>query len=87
MNVSELALPPPVPRGIAAHDFVIVLMYDEIGRALFIESSGNIINLDLYCQQLMKLKQEVVKKQPGLIKRMDVLFHQDNARPQTSLTT
>ncbi|GBP74279.1 Histone-lysine N-methyltransferase SETMAR [Eumeta japonica] len=42
---------------------------------------------DLYCQQLMRLKQEVEKKRPELIKSKSVVFHRDNARPHAFLAT
>ncbi|GBP86984.1 Histone-lysine N-methyltransferase SETMAR [Eumeta japonica] len=35
----------------------------------------------------MRLKQDVEKKRPELINRKDLVFHHDNARPHTSLTT
>ncbi|CAH2222666.1 jg25054 [Pararge aegeria aegeria] len=38
-----------------------------------------------YCEQLIRLKQEVERKQPELINKRGVVFHRDNARPQTSL--
>lgn len=47
---------------------------------------GQIIDLTLYCQQLMRLKQVNKKKQPELINRKDV-FHQVNARPHISFVT
>ncbi|GBP16774.1 Histone-lysine N-methyltransferase SETMAR [Eumeta japonica] len=48
---------------------------------------NNTINSDLYCQQLMRLKQDEEKKGPESINRMGVIFHHDNARPHTSLAT
>ena len=41
---------------------------------------GRTIDSELYCEQLMRLKQE-------LINRRRMLFHHDNARPHTSLAT
>ncbi|GBP12785.1 Mariner Mos1 transposase [Eumeta japonica] len=41
------------------------------------------INSDLYCQQLMRLKQGVVKKRPESFNRKGVVFHHDNARSAT----
>ncbi|GBP16453.1 hypothetical protein EVAR_10029_1 [Eumeta japonica] len=41
-------------------------MYGEIGR------SGENINPDLYCQQMMRFKREVEKKLPELINRKGV---------------
>ena len=43
------------------------------------------INSNVYCRQLMKLDKEVKEKRPELAARKGVKFHQDNARPHTSL--
>ncbi|TLM46186.1 hypothetical protein FEC26_18845, partial [Acinetobacter baumannii] len=48
---------------------------------------GRTIDSELYCEQLMRLKQEVERKRPELINRRGVVFHHDNARPHTSLAT
>ncbi|GBP69946.1 Histone-lysine N-methyltransferase SETMAR [Eumeta japonica] len=48
---------------------------------------GKTIKPDLYCQQLIRPKQEVEKKEPELINRKGVVFHHDNARPRKSLAT
>ncbi|GBP35293.1 Histone-lysine N-methyltransferase SETMAR [Eumeta japonica] len=48
---------------------------------------GKTINSDLYCQQLMRLKQEVENNGPKLINRKGVDFHHNNARPHASLAT
>ncbi|GBP36604.1 Mariner Mos1 transposase [Eumeta japonica] len=45
------------------------------------------INLDVYCQQLMRLKQKVKKKRSNDQRKGCVVFHHDNARPHTSLAT
>ncbi|KAL7735182.1 hypothetical protein ACLKA6_014898 [Drosophila palustris] len=45
------------------------------------------INSDVYCQQLDKLNAAIKEKRPELINRKGVIFHQDNARPPTSLMT
>ncbi|GFV26014.1 histone-lysine N-methyltransferase SETMAR [Trichonephila clavipes] len=42
---------------------------------------------DLYCQQQDRLKPAINQKRPELANRRDVVFHQDNARPHTSLVT
>ncbi|XP_076170752.1 histone-lysine N-methyltransferase SETMAR-like [Ptiloglossa arizonensis] len=49
--------------------------------------SGQSLNSDLYCQQLTRLKQSIDEKRPELANRKGVAFHEDNARPHTSLTT
>ncbi|GBP47158.1 Histone-lysine N-methyltransferase SETMAR [Eumeta japonica] len=48
---------------------------------------GKTISSDLYCQQLMRLEQELEKKRPKLINSKGVVFYHDNARPHTSLIT
>jgi len=45
------------------------------------------IDSNLYCQQLERLRQAIERKRPELINREGVVFHHDNARPHTSLTT
>ena len=45
------------------------------------------INSNFYCRQLMQLGREIKEKRPELATRKDVIFHQDNARPHTSLVT
>jgi histone-lysine N-methyltransferase SETMAR len=49
--------------------------------------SGQTVNSDLYCQMLTKVDQEIKKKMPSVIIRQKILFHQDNAKPHTSLKT
>ncbi|GFV91139.1 mariner Mos1 transposase [Trichonephila clavipes] len=48
---------------------------------------GQTLNSDLYCQQLNRLKLAIAQKQPESANRRDVVFHQDNARPHTSVVT
>ena len=45
------------------------------------------INSNVYCRQLMKLGKEIKEKRPEMGTRKGVIFHQDNARPHTSLVT
>ena len=45
------------------------------------------MNSDLYCQQLDRLNAALMQKRPSLINRGRIVFHQDNARPHTSLVT
>jgi len=49
--------------------------------------SGKTIDSTVYCSQLTKLDQAIHKKRPELANRKGVVFHHDNARPHTSLTT
>ncbi|GFU53166.1 histone-lysine N-methyltransferase SETMAR [Trichonephila clavipes] len=48
---------------------------------------GQTLNSDLYCQQLDRLKLAIDQKRPELANRKGVVFHQDNARPYTSVVT
>ncbi|GFW91501.1 histone-lysine N-methyltransferase SETMAR [Trichonephila clavipes] len=48
---------------------------------------GQTLSSDLYCQQLDRLKLVIDQKCPELANRRDVVFHQDNARPHTSVVT
>ncbi|GBP23906.1 Histone-lysine N-methyltransferase SETMAR [Eumeta japonica] len=48
---------------------------------------GKPINLDLYCQRLMRFEQEVEQKRLKLINKKGMIFHHDNARPHISLAT
>ena len=45
------------------------------------------INPNVYCRQLMKVDKEIKEKRPELGTRKGLIFHQDNARPHTSLVT
>ncbi|GFX08087.1 histone-lysine N-methyltransferase SETMAR [Trichonephila clavipes] len=45
------------------------------------------LNSDLYCQRLDRLKLAIDQKRPKLASRRGVVFHQDNARPHTSVVT
>ena len=48
---------------------------------------GQTLNSDLYCQQLDRLNAALMQKRSSLINRGRIVFHQDNARPHTSLVT
>ncbi|XP_046831404.1 histone-lysine N-methyltransferase SETMAR-like [Vespa crabro] len=45
------------------------------------------INSEVYCHQLDKLNDALQQKRSELIKRKGVMFHQDKARPHTSLVS
>ena len=49
--------------------------------------SGQTINKDVYSAQLRRVAAALAKKQPSLVNRKGVLFHQDNARPHTAKAT
>ncbi|GFW91545.1 histone-lysine N-methyltransferase SETMAR [Trichonephila clavipes] len=48
---------------------------------------GQTLNSNIYCQKLDRLKLAIDQKQPELANRRGVAFHQDNARPHTSVVT
>ncbi|GFT43459.1 putative DD34D transposase [Trichonephila clavipes] len=48
---------------------------------------GQTLNSDLYCQQLDNFKAAIDQKYPELANRRGAVFHQDNAKPQTSVVT
>ncbi|GFU44786.1 histone-lysine N-methyltransferase SETMAR [Trichonephila clavipes] len=48
---------------------------------------GQTLNSDLQCEQLDSLKLAIDQKRPELTNKRDVVFHQDNARPHTSVVT
>ena len=48
---------------------------------------GQTLKSDLYCQQWDRLKEAIAQKRPALANRRGIVFHQDNARPHTSIMT
>lgn len=52
----------------------------------FLES-GKTITKEVYSAQLQRVAEQLTKKQPALVNRKGVLFHQDNARPHTAKMT
>lgn len=48
---------------------------------------GQTINTVLYCQQLDRLKEAIAQKRPALANTKKIVFHHDNARPHTSIST
>ena len=61
-------------------DFKGIVYVEELPRK-------QTINSNVYYRQLMKLDKEIREKRPELETRKGVIFHQDNARPHTSLVT
>jgi [histone H3]-lysine36 N-dimethyltransferase SETMAR len=68
---------------------MLSVWWDFKGIVFFFEllSDNTTINSEVYCHQLDKLNDSLKQKRPELINRKDVVFHQDNARPHTSLVT
>ncbi|GFT60917.1 putative DD34D transposase [Trichonephila clavipes] len=48
---------------------------------------GKTLNSGIFCQQLDRLKPVIDQKWPELANRRSIVFHQDNARPHTSVVT
>jgi len=46
--------------------------------------TGQTITSMLYCEQLQRVQEALIKKQPSLINRKKVIFLQDNVKPQTA---
>ncbi|XP_046145712.1 histone-lysine N-methyltransferase SETMAR-like [Osmia bicornis bicornis] len=74
--------------GLTARKGLLCVWWDWRGILYYeLLQPGQTLNSDVYCQQLDRLKQAIVQKQPELANRKGVVFHQDNARPHTSLVT
>ena len=61
-------------------DFKAIVYFELVSR-------NQTVNKNVYCRQLMKLDKEIKEKRPELATRKGFIFHQDNARPHTSLVT
>ena len=61
-------------------DFKGIVYFEVLPR-------NQIINSYVYSRQLMKLEKEMEEQRPELATRKGFIFHQDNARPHTSLVT
>ena len=48
---------------------------------------GETINANKYCEQLVRVQENLLKKQPAFANRRQVLFLQDNARPHVAKMT
>jgi len=71
-----------------ARFFTLSVWWDWKGVVYFeLLPRNQTINSDVYCQQLDKLNAAIKEKRPELINRKGFIFHQDNARPHTSLMT
>lgn len=67
---------------------MLSILWDYKGVVYFeLLPNNRTINSDVYCQQLMKLKEAIKEKRPELAKRKGIVFHHDNARPHTFLAT
>ncbi|GFV37659.1 histone-lysine N-methyltransferase SETMAR [Trichonephila clavipes] len=60
---------------------------DAIKALVELLPDNTTIKSEVYCHQLEKLNDALQQKRSELINRKGVVFHQDNARPHTSLFT
>lgn len=63
------------------------VFWDEKG-VIFVDylENGKTVNSDYYIKWLIKLKEEIIIKRPGMQKKK-ILFHQDNAPANRSIAT
>ncbi|GFU89928.1 mariner Mos1 transposase [Trichonephila clavipes] len=64
-----------------------ILCENDRGQSAELLPHDQTLNLNLYCQQLDRLKLAIDQKRPELANRRGVVFHQDNVRPHTSVVT
>ncbi|GFX41915.1 mariner Mos1 transposase [Trichonephila clavipes] len=77
-----------VKLGLTARKILLCIWWDWKGIVYYeLLSYGQTLNSDLYCQQLDNLKLAIDQKWPELANRRGVVFHQDNARPYTTVVT
>ncbi|GFV38351.1 HTH_48 domain-containing protein [Trichonephila clavipes] len=60
---------------------------DKMTEIIETDRHVQILNSDLYCQQLDRLKLTADQKRPELTNRRSVAFHLDNATPYTFIVT
>ena len=72
--------------GLTARKILLCVWWDWQGIIYYeLLPYGQTLNSDLYCQQLDRLKEAIAQKRPALANRRGIVFHQDNARPHTSI--
>lgn len=81
--------PQPIAKpGLTPKKIMLCVWWDWKGIVHYeLLPPGKTINSDFYCEQLDRLNQKIQKKRPELFNRKGIVFHQDNARPHTALTT
>lgn len=77
---------PSVPRQDRFGRKVMICVWWNFEGVLHYElvPNGRAINAELYCQQLDRVHDKLVKKYPTLVRQKRVLFQQDNAKPHTA---
>jgi histone-lysine N-methyltransferase SETMAR len=68
---------------------VLLCVWWDVKGIIYYEflKSGETINSDIYCDQLDKVNENLKEKRSALVNRKGFIFHQDNAKPHTSLQT
>jgi len=75
-------------QNIYAEKVMLCIWWDCIGIVYYeLLPKNQTINSKKYCSQLDRLKAAIDEKHPELSSHHGVVFHQDNARSQVSLTT
>lgn len=74
--------------GLTARKVLLCVWWDIKGIIHYeLLPSGQTLNSERYIEQLDRLKKAIDQKRPELANRKRVVFHQDNARPHTSVAT
>ena len=74
--------------GLTARKVLLCVWWDWQGILYYeLLPYGQTLNSVLYCEQLDRLKLAIEQKRSALVNRGGIVFHQDNARPHTSLMT
>lgn len=70
----------------ASRVFCLCVWWDRQGKVFYeLLHYGQTHNLDLYYQRLDLLKEAIAQKRPALANRREIVFHQDKAKPHTSI--
>ncbi|GFS57554.1 mariner Mos1 transposase [Trichonephila clavipes] len=74
--------------GLTARKVLLCVWWDWKGIIYYeLLLYGQTLNSVIYCQRLDRLKLVIDQKRPELANRRGIVFHQDNARPHTSVVT
>ncbi|GFW90838.1 histone-lysine N-methyltransferase SETMAR [Trichonephila clavipes] len=89
MIVRQALVDTTMTRSTIRADVGVAIVQQTISRHLAEEllSYGQTLNSASYCQQLDRLKLAIDQKRPESANRRGVAFHQDNAKPHTSVVT
>lgn len=78
--------PPKKAKAILSANKVMASVFWDAKGIIMVDylQRGKTINSDYYCELLRRLREALKIKRPGMLTKK-VIFHQDNARPHTSL--